>query len=331
MRVAIIGAGIAGLSCADALRDEGHEIALFDKGRGPGGRMSTRRLETPLGPVAFDHGATHFTARSPDFQQKMSAWEADGIVARWPAAGRDAWVGTPGMNGPVRAMASRHHVTWNCVVSGLTNDGHGWWCLNDVQSVGPFDAAVIAIPVEQALPILSLHDFQMARLAMTVRSTPCWTAMFAFPAPIDSLPDIIRHSGPIGWAIRNNAKPGRDGPEAWVVQANADWSQAHLEEDPAAIADLLLAALMARAGGRVTEPAISTAHRWRYSTPSGSFADSLWNPTLQLGVCGDWLAHGYVEQAWQSGKALAGRILSSGQILPSGQPHAAVHAIAQRA
>ena len=51
MRIAIIGAGMAGLSCADALRDEGHEIALFDKGRGPGGRMSTRRVDTPLGPV----------------------------------------------------------------------------------------------------------------------------------------------------------------------------------------------------------------------------------------------------------------------------------------
>ena len=308
MRIAIIGAGMAGLSCADALRDQGHEITLFDKGRGPGGRMSTRRADTPLGPVAFDHGATHFTARGHEFRQKMALWEAQGVVARWPAAGRDAWVGTPGMNAPIRAMAARHHVTWNCVVSGLTNDGHGWWCLNDVQSIGPFDAAVIAIPVEQALPVLSLHDFQMARQAMGVRSTPCWTAMFAFPARVAPLPDIIRHSGPIGWAVRNNAKPGRDGMEAWVVQASADWSQAHLEEDGDHVADLLLAALTERAGGAMPDPVLRMAHRWRYAAPSGSFADSLWNPALGLGACGDWLAHGYVEQAWQSGRSLAMRI-----------------------
>ena len=29
--------------------------------------------------------------------------------------------------------------------------------------------------------------------------------------------------GDIAWAARNSAKPGRSGPEAWVVQAGPDW------------------------------------------------------------------------------------------------------------
>lgn len=45
MTVAIIGAGMAGLSCARALVQAGVAVELFDKGRGPGGRMSTRRVE----------------------------------------------------------------------------------------------------------------------------------------------------------------------------------------------------------------------------------------------------------------------------------------------
>ena len=61
MQFAIIGAGMAGIACADALQAAGHAVAVFDKGRGPGGRMSTRRMETPLGTVAFDHGAQYFT------------------------------------------------------------------------------------------------------------------------------------------------------------------------------------------------------------------------------------------------------------------------------
>ena len=62
MRVAIVGAGLAGLACADQLVAGGHQVSLFDKGRGPGGRMSTRRMEDGW---AFDHGAPWFAAHDP--------------------------------------------------------------------------------------------------------------------------------------------------------------------------------------------------------------------------------------------------------------------------
>ncbi|WP_431268910.1 FAD-dependent oxidoreductase [Dankookia sp. P2] len=53
-RIAVIGAGLAGLSCARALLARGATIRLFDKGRGAGGRLATRRAEAggqPLHPT----------------------------------------------------------------------------------------------------------------------------------------------------------------------------------------------------------------------------------------------------------------------------------------
>ena len=44
-RVAVIGAGMAGATCARLLADAGLDVTLFDKSRGVGGRMSTRRAE----------------------------------------------------------------------------------------------------------------------------------------------------------------------------------------------------------------------------------------------------------------------------------------------
>jgi len=126
MKVAIVGAGIAGLSCATRLRAGGHLVALFDKGRGPGGRMATRRVDTPLGKVAFDHGAQYVTARHPDFIAAMAAWEDAGVVARWPAAGADAWVGTPGMNAIVKHLAATATVFWNHRVEQLRRTDAGW-------------------------------------------------------------------------------------------------------------------------------------------------------------------------------------------------------------
>ena len=52
-RIAIIGAGLAGLSAARALTAAGHTPVVFEKSRGLGGRLATRRTE--FGPI--DHGA----------------------------------------------------------------------------------------------------------------------------------------------------------------------------------------------------------------------------------------------------------------------------------
>ena len=78
-----------------ALQAGGMAVTLLDKGRGPGGRMSTRRVTTALGEASFDHGAQYFTVRDPDFARCVEQWRAKGVAARWPAAGDDAWVGTP--------------------------------------------------------------------------------------------------------------------------------------------------------------------------------------------------------------------------------------------
>ena len=57
MRIGIVGAGMAGLACAERLADQGHDGVLIDKdkGRGPGGRMSTRRIPTSTGEAHFDY------------------------------------------------------------------------------------------------------------------------------------------------------------------------------------------------------------------------------------------------------------------------------------
>ena len=63
-RIAIIGAGLAGLTCGKALQQAGHDVVIFEKSRGIGGRLATRRAE----PFYFDHGVAAFTASDDAFQ-----------------------------------------------------------------------------------------------------------------------------------------------------------------------------------------------------------------------------------------------------------------------
>lgn len=311
MDFAIIGAGMAGLACADILSAAGHSVALFDKGRGAGGRMSTRRLQTSLGEATFDHGAQYFTARDPDFRRLVVEWRDMGIAAMWPPAGADAWVGVPGMNAIVRQMASSHPVVWGHLVTGMVRKTSGWWLMGETGEIGPFDAIVLAIPAEQAAAILCLHDFPMTQIALMARSQPCWTGMFVFDRLLEGLPTVIRNRGDITWATRNSAKPGRPEPESWVVQASAAWSSARLEDAPGLISALLLAALSEAAGSILPQPVAATAHRWRYALSAGTGDGALWNGDLRLGVCGDWLLGPRVECAWLSGRILAQRCLMS--------------------
>ena len=61
--IAVVGAGIAGLSCATELQQAGATVRIFEKSGGAAGRMSTRRGED----WQCDHGAQYFTARDPGF------------------------------------------------------------------------------------------------------------------------------------------------------------------------------------------------------------------------------------------------------------------------
>jgi predicted NAD/FAD-dependent oxidoreductase len=325
--VAIVGAGVAGLSCARELQTAGCTVKAFDKGRGPGGRLSTRRIETLLGEARFDHGAQYFTARAPGFSRLVKDLAEAGFVAPWtgrlvsiaggqesPMVDETRWVGTPGMNGLVRGLADGVDIAWGVQVTGLSRDGTGWRLATaDGTSLGHFDAVVVAIPAEQAAPLLTNVDPALSATAAAARAAPCWAGMFAFAAPLATPFDGAKLvADPVAsWIACNTAKPGRTAPESWVVHASPAWSIDHLEQTPEATAPQLLDALR-RILGDVPDPIWSGAHRWRYAqtttpatVPFGLSAD------LTLGTCGDWHIGGRIEAAWQSGTALAEAFLAA--------------------
>lgn len=309
MKVGIVGAGIAGLSCAELLRAAGHAVLVFDKGRGAGGRMATRRVATATGDVAFDHGAQYFTSRDPRFAAAVTGWHESGVVVPWPSAGDDAWVGTPGMNAVVKAISRPLAVRWNSRVDALRRVDRSWFL--DPVADDPFDAVIVATPAEQAAPLLVAHDPAMAAMAQGCPSAPCWTAMVAFAERIAITEDIIRDAGIIGWAARNSAKPGRGGIEAWVIQATVDWSRDHLEDDESMVVDALVSALAAEATQKLPVPVVRIGHRWRYARAKAAHHGSLWNETTRIGAVGDWLLAPRIESAWLSGRRLADQIISS--------------------
>lgn len=333
--VAVVGAGISGAACARALADAGDRVTVFDKSRGPGGRMSTRRGQHVDGHVlAFDHGAQYFTARDPVFEAAVLAAQSVGCLAPWrPRMPDDVrsddaerWVAIPGMPDLVRhwlAPSPGLQTVWPFQVSELVKNNRHWVLKSpDGDHPESFDAVVLAMPPEQAAVLLAPHRSDWAQQAAATPMWPCWTLM-ALTEPVDwpfeaARPSALRPDHALGWLARQDHKPGRPRHphwQAWVAQATPVWSQAHLEASPEGVTEALLQALFEALGRRPQAPpavAHAVVHRWRYAQPARTGwvqdpgAVTHWHdPDLQLAVCGDFLGGGRVESAWLSGHGLA--------------------------
>ena len=326
--IAIVGAGLAGLSCAQALLQAGHTAHVFDKARGPSGRMSTRRAEDDNGPWQCDHGAQYFTARDPAFRAEVARWQQAGVAALWnarlasfdgnawstPATPLERFVGTPRMTSPaawlVQHLGEPALAQWQTTVQRLDHS-EGGWTITSAEH-GPhsprYSAVLLAVPAPQAVPLLAAVAPAGAALAASARMRGSWAVMLRYASPV-ALPweGAFINTGPLRWVARDSSKPGRSGQETWLLHASPEWSEAHIEDSAESVTTALLTAFAALSG---PAPMAATAHRWRYADTEPALTQgSWWDAQTRLGLCGDWLHGGKVEGAWLSGRALAQRLL----------------------
>lgn len=303
-KIAIIGAGMAGLTAARLLQDAGRDVLVFDKSRGLGGRLATRRRDG----FALDHGAGYLTSYDADFRALLTELSDAGAAAHWPKRGH---VGLPGMSGLVRPLARGLRIVASTEIAGLAPHAGGL-VLTDTKGAahGPFATVISAIPAPQARRLLTGAPAEDAMLA-SVTMNPVWALLLAFQTPIEAA-DEIWPDAPLSMILRGSAKPGRAArPDTWVVHARPDWSAKNLERAPDEIAQELTDRFLRVVAQPVSAPIYQSAHRWRYAlteTPLGQSHISAYSGRLLLG--GDWALGPRAEDAWASGRAMARNLLS---------------------
>lgn len=329
---------MAGAACAHALTLAGHSVHLFDKSRGPGGRLATRRVEWvdrqgQACTTRFDHGAVGITARSEAFQDFVDRAAVAGGLLEWtpkraadslpPGDGRRLYVPAPDMPALCRRLLVGTAATWSFAVDSLRRGPLGWQVRAGAEHCNePFDAVVLALPPAQAAPLLSPYRLDWARHASVVPMQPCWTLMGVAQTSDDSELalgwELSRPpAGTLAWVLRSDARPGRarvPGQAHWVAHARAAWSRRHLER-PAAWVQQQMQAALAECLGRPVDWHHCTVHRWRYALPLAQrvvAAEShWWDAAQRLGVCGDFLGGSGVEGAWLSARSLSAALLRS--------------------
>ncbi len=319
--IAVVGAGLSGLTCARALSRRGVVVRVFDKARGPGGRMATRRQ----GEAQFDHGAQYFTVRHPSFRQQVDRWIASGVAAAWngvvavlergavspTANATERFVGVPRMSAITRAQAAGLDLVLEARVVELRRGERGWSLRTEAGDEGPFDEVVLTVPAPQAVGLLAVAPSLEAR-ARAVDIAPCWAAMVELATPLDVPFDgaFVHRSG-LSWIARDSSKPGRPPGERWVLHAAPGWSRQRLQLERDQALPLLLEELASALGRPLPTVSHAAAHRWRFALPEEPLDEGLLHaPERGITVCGDWCAGARVEGAYLSGVAAAEQLLA---------------------
>lgn len=350
MRIAIIGAGISGLSCATALQKAGYQVTLFEKSRGVSGRLSTR-----VNPGwQCDHGAQYFTARDPIFAAEVERWLKADVARLWQprlkvfdgvsfTAKTDQadqteqtesnhlrYVGYPRNHTPARWLAESLQVLTETTIRQIEKAGDQWQLYSKEHGLqaGKFDRLILTIPAPQARLLLEAVPSPLLDLCQSVTMRPCIALMINLKRGLDcDFDGLFINNNLLSWAARDSNKPGRlthasfeDKSETWVLHAGSDWSLSNIDAPIAGIELQMLEAFKkilesnsTAASGQLDDAMHEyTLHRWRYAD-CAEFSESVygWDADQNIGLCGDWLNGGKVQGAWLSGYYLAQRLIDA--------------------
>ncbi len=304
----ILGAGLTGLTAAHFLTRNGWAVTVLDKGRGVGGRMSSRSFDGGR----FDHGAQYFSVKTPEFQDFLEPFEKGGLLREWNVRGdgHPRFAVRGGMNGLPKVLAERLGVRTGEQVIRLHADPRGCTVVTDGGTVLAARHVLLTLPVPQAVALFESSKILLAetdRAALqAVEYEPCWAVMATLtePSRIPPLGGLALETGPVAW-LADNQQKGLSPKPAVTLHASAAFSREFLESDPETVQRSLLDAVRTYVPAETVETV--QAHRWRYSRAAKRHPEPFLKLELPFSahLGGDGFGIGNVEGAFLSGKAMA--------------------------
>lgn len=289
---------MAGLSAAKILTQKGHTVTVLDKGRGVGGRMSTRTIEN----AKADHGAQYFSAKTPEFQALISEFQAENITAEWHLAQREnvRYVGAKGMNTIPKKMASSLNVLVNEKVILIENN----IVKTESGNVYDFDNLIITIPIPQVIDLFSISNIDFSQqdnsILENIKYEPCIAVMAVLKEPTEIVSGgIILENQPVAW-IADNFQKGITETPTVTLHASAAYSAERFDDDLQEVAKEMLSSVNQYVNAK-NVVSIQT-HRWKFSNATKRYDEPFYQiENKPIYLAGDGFGMGNVEGAFLSG------------------------------
>ncbi|MEG4107732.1 FAD-dependent oxidoreductase [Microcoleus sp. S13_C5] len=345
--VAVIGAGMAGLSCAQRLRQAGYSVAVVEKSRGVGGRVATRRVQG----TRADHGARYLEPQGDAVQGLIDVLVDRHILKLWTdtvwefrqgklsAIASSCYVAPAGMNAIGKYLAEGVEIWLGRRVQAISTTDNQMWHLSlevtdsnlEIPQELIAKAVVVAIPAPQALmflnPEIGLKSDFFDKLR-SVEYDPCITVMAGYSATKQqdlsnlnppwkcvSFPD----NSDLAWVGLDSSKRLDPQQPVFVFHSSPNLAERYLQAaDLETVGQELLSIASEYLIPWLKQPEWLQVHRWRYAfcrnpLPLSCLAAG---GTLPLVCAGDLCGEGQIEAALRSGLAAANWVNSQLQNWP---------------
>lgn len=335
MVIGIIGAGISGLAAGRILAKAGHEVTVFEKSNGLGGRAATRYAGDQL-QSKVDHGLPMFTVTSPEFRdftnelldknlirpwgRAISVYDGIGTYEKNPNPSDEiTYTSVDGMNRIGQYLSRWVDVRKNSKVGGLTHlggkskDRRPWMINFSSSETFSADAVIIALPAPQAYGILAMTidetlTLKIVREIDQVHYRPSYSLMVGYGDKTQPEWDGVTCKSSVLEFVSNEASKRINQETSFVLHASESFSKKHLKSDKEMITKLMLSEFAEIEGGWVTTPEWNQLHLWRYSRPKTVLNRpyfELETNSAPLALVGDYYEGDTVDAAYRSGVLLA--------------------------
>jgi renalase len=331
IEIAVIGAGIAGLTCARKLQQGGKSVVLIDKSRGLGGRLATRRLAS----THADHGVCYLQAKGDRFGQWIDELVSTGILRVWttgihrlaadgslqsPTKSANYYAAPLGANSIAKYLGRDLEIIGDKLITTIDPINNGWR-LSSKDPEFSLTAAqvVIATPPAQALNIAreSIDPDCIQQLA-SVQFSRSITAIAVYPPTDQTAAAAIPWQGiqcidhpTLAWIGLDSSKQLNPTQPVLVIQSSAAFAEQYFDDSDLAIVGQKLIDAIVPLIPTLTAPELVQVHRWGYAFAQNPLSDRFLTAqtATPLYFGGDWCGGNRVESAYLSGMAIADRIL----------------------
>lgn len=321
--VAIIGAGLAAIAAGRELQRQGLQVALFDKSRGVGGRLATRRINH----IPFDHGLPSWQPSGEWTTRLTGDLLAADILQPWRKATSSSndpqiwqsltpitvYAAPEGMTAIAKYLAQPLTINRGFRLEQLRPQDDHWQLSFDQQPTLTAKAVILAIPAPQAIALLPAGHTAPALTPITYE--PTFSLMLTYEQPFPwQFPwqELQLTTHPILKTISLDGQKRSPQAPTLVVQTNGSFSREYLDTehiDP--ISTMVITEITNTLD--LDLPQTSQIHRWRYGIPDITLGQTHLNintnPTLI--ACGDWCLGNGSEGAIASGVAASHAITTS--------------------
>lgn len=294
MNIAIIGAGLSGANVYRLLKSQGHEVTVFEKSRGAGGRCATRYIEDKK----IDHGTPFFEAKNERFLSFCHDLVHENILTKK----EDSYYPVDGMNKICSFLLDKEDMVLQTRIIKADYVNNQWLLIDENNNnYEGFDKLILTIPAPQILQMdIVLDEDIKAQLESVQYDSIATLLVYAFT--IENLDSpYLQNDIMFKKVVNNSKKYNYKNFNSYLLHLNPSLSNHHNFASKEAVKEYMINKIYTLTGENLEEDFHVVPHLWRYAFVSQRiYKEYLYDKNYGLGICGDFFKYKDLEGSFLS-------------------------------